>query len=126
MPVSTTSIISIHYFTVYVTDGFGCTGSSGTYTFATKHCGVSLPEYENKQAIKVFPVPSSDNLIITLDDETAKEYQFEIYSITGQKITPLQKAESGYTVDIKNLNKGIYLIRAVIGDKDYYSKFIKE
>lgn len=126
MPVGTTSIISIHYFTVYVTDGFGCTGSSGTYTFATKHCGVSVGEYENTNALKVYPIPSSDKLQITLEDDNADFYQLEVFSITGQKIITLQKTENTHSIDIKHLNNGIYILRAVINGKDYYTKFIKE
>lgn len=124
--VNTTTVAGTYQFTVYVTDGFGCSGSSNTITLTTKPCGVFVHEYELNQLLALYPVPSSDYLTLKTNNENSGPLNIEIYSVSGQLILTTQLMEKSRVIDIKNLQPGIYFLHTSVDGTDYYAKFIKE
>ena len=73
--------------------------------------------------IKVFPNPSSD--LISLENNIQSPIQsMDIHDISGQFVQSIPVDQS--SIDIKNLPKGLYLIKVKIADRTYYKKFVKQ
>ncbi len=77
----------------------------------------------DKQNFKVFPNPASDVLHIQSSNSL---YGFEVYDSFGNLVLTSKTNEKNITVDISNLNNGLYFIRIINHEKKiYYEKFIK-
>ncbi len=82
-------------------------------------------------SINIFPVPAENTLYIDISSQKASDFKFEIYSITGTKITNNEQRitnNSRLTIDISQLSRGIYFLRITSNDISYpiTKKFIKE
>jgi hypothetical protein len=74
---------------------------------------------ENKiQSVSVYPNPSSD--YISIQNFEAKK--INIYDLTGKQVdAPVFENK----VDIRSLKHGVYYIKSIEGNKQYYAKFVK-
>ncbi|MGE5393530.1 MAG: CotH kinase family protein [Candidatus Saccharibacteria bacterium] len=72
---------------------------------------VSTPAISSSPSITVYPNPATDQLRITVTDNT--NLTAELYSSLGQLVKQIRLNSFGVTtVDVSGLNKGIYLLRA--------------
>ncbi len=71
----------------------------------------------NKDFI-VFPNPALNSLNVKISTEFDIQY-IELYSITGQKVDAksIEKTDESIYIDISNLNKGLYFLKAYDKDK---------
>lgn len=87
---------------------------------------VSIPEIADtdvvKDAIEIYPNPTSDYLNIKTEDMTL----INIYNISGQLIMSLINNDEIMTVDISGLKNGIYIIKGVADDNCKTNYFIKK
>ena len=92
---------------------------NNTTNFQTD-CSAYLTTAENKNySIKVFPNPVQNILNIKTTDKIERG---EVYTISGQKIKNFNNKE----INVSDLQKGIYILQIVVGDKTITQKFIKE
>jgi len=110
----------VYYFTVTVTDGFGCSGTSDTVTIVFDICN-SVSEI-NSQNISVYPVPANDFIQIDLGNYTDADFTIEIYSSNGDLVI----TSTAKTVDIKKLSPGIYILKVRANGTTAESKLIKQ
>jgi sugar lactone lactonase YvrE len=99
--------------TVYVTDSNNHRIRKITNTLETDNF-----QMENK--ISVYPNPATNTINIQFSEVINK---IIIFDFTGKKVI---EQTSEQTIDVSSLAKGIYILQATSGDKNYNAKFIKE
>jgi Secretion system C-terminal sorting domain len=77
----------------------------------------------NKEQITMFPNPSSST--VTISAETAIQ-SVAIYNILGQQVQLKSVNNSSITIDISNLQNGVYIVKTLVDGKISTSKLIKE
>ena len=80
---------------------------------------LSIAELDVSQ-IKVYPNPASNYINVT---STITIDKIELYSILGKKVHETANAN---TIDISNLNSGIYFVQFYSGNRNITKKIIKE
>lgn len=112
------------YYSLVITDEYGCTGETDTVQVIVNNCVVSLDEPAESSAIRLFPVPSGN--FIYLEGMSGGLNTIELYTLTGQLVSIAQTHASSYRSDISALAPGLYLARVKNMIGSYETKFIKE
>lgn len=73
-----------------------------------------------RNSFRVYPNPAAE--FIRLTNIPDAQYTVTIFSITGNQITTLQNFTIQQSIDISNIQKGMYIIRA----NNFVTKFTKE
>jgi len=84
-------------------------------------CLVSV-ENINPNEISIFPNPANKQLTILIQDGTIEEVS--IYTLSGQKV--FHKKTEDNTIDVSNLQSGMYIIEVVLGQKKIREKLLIE
>ena len=122
-----TTTLGTYTFNVYVTDGVGCEGTSATSIIEIAQCYVSIPEGKNFQEILTYPNPSDDIITIEFKNVFISETTIvEIYAYTGQLILKQEVNSPKFSLDLKNLVPGMYILRANTNHSLMEKKFLKE
>lgn len=95
-------------------------GSKKTDIVLGNSFGVGIKELDKKEIISIYPNPVSKTLNIKSNSKTNSE--MEITNSLGQTVLKQNYSES---IDVSKLESGYYILK-VTGEKNYYSKFIKE
>ena len=66
---------------------------------------------ENTNTLNVTPNPASTTLTV----ENAAGSQIFVYNIAGQQVMSIESAEANETLNVSNLNAGLYIVRVVNG-----------
>lgn len=99
-------------------------GSNGTILKTTNGGGtVSVKENQlAESAINIFPNPTNNNLTI----ETSEKVTIEILNLERQIIKSINANDKTTTIDISELSKGMYFVKAKTKNVVAVKKFIKE
>jgi hypothetical protein len=106
----------------------GACNSSKSYTLSASNIATNNPLgiFENNNATDLFlvyPNPANDKIVLSL----FKKSKIEILTIEGQIVKTIDGADTKLTIDLKNLSRGVYLIKATTSDEDISIKrFIKQ
>ena len=87
---------------------------------------VGIEENKNiytKQDFNAFPNPFNDE--ITVRFNTDKNYDIQIKDITGREIFTKKNIENNSTLNLSNINDGIYFMNIIVNDQIYTKKIIK-
>lgn len=89
--------------------------------------GFGLEDIESAN-LKIYPNPSSDQLIIEILEEEHMHLNYTIYNLRGQKQREGKMMSKSQVIDIENLKPGTYLLFISDSDqkKNILRKFIKE
>lgn len=104
----------------------------GTWSEVVNKMQTSLSENEESMdlTIDVFPNPASNTLTLTSKGTTADNARIEVIDVAGKTVVEMNSSfsdsEQKTTIDITNLEKGIYLIRLTNNDKSTIKKFVKQ
>ncbi|MEA3445257.1 MAG: T9SS type A sorting domain-containing protein [Bacteroidota bacterium] len=75
---------------------------------------------------QIYPNPVEDNLKINFDDQSEKNNAISIFDFTGRQIMQINKNIVGLiSIDVSDLNNGIYFIQIESGKITSTSKFVK-
>ena len=74
--------------------------------------------------IKVYPNPARD--FITIRSNDLINNTLTITSLTGNEIKTIELITNLTSIDISNLNSGVYLISIKKNEQIYYKKFMKK
>lgn len=77
----------------------------------------------NENAIQLYPIPVKDTL--TIDIEKGKFKEGKIYSLNGRMVLSFSKG-SDNSIDVSELEKGIYILELNTSEGKKVSKFLKE
>ena len=84
----------------------------GTLTITFKSTTLSIDDFENTNAVKLYPNPSNIGSVTVTNSATLN--QIEIYDVLGKRvkqITITDNSDANQNIDISNLTKGIYIVR---------------
>ena len=114
--------IGTHGRGVFESDKFVGINDLGTITSKSK---------DLKNELKVYPNPTISNLNVELILHSNKSVVIEIFSITGQKVSTQNISNTivgtnTVNLDLKELNRGTYFIRAIQNGQVTTSKFLKQ
>ncbi len=76
--------------------------------------------------IKMYPNPSSDLLNISLPEKLEMPGYIHIYGQTGVLIKRVALNDQNMTINIEDINSGIYLMKSYYNNKEFTQKFIIE
>jgi len=113
----------------YVGDILGNIRSStpdmGAYEFIANSIGGAPAT----SVLSVFPNPVFDFMNIKLDSKNSSAIELNIFSQDGKLVRTINASElqslSSTSVDMHDLNDGMYFIRVISGEEIYQGKFIK-
>ena len=85
-------------------------------------------EDEQQLNLKLYPNPVSDYATIEIESDSRKDINFYVYDLAG-RVVKEQKSQlavglNNISLNVNNLNRGTYVIRASSGNKVYSQKFI--
>ncbi len=89
---------------------------------------LGLNDFSDKEIIKVYPNPVKEALYIELLSTNKNEINVEIYNISGILIKPYIKEpviNGSISINVEDLNKGVYFLKISSEDKNQIEKFIK-
>ena len=83
-------------------------GSSATHPFCIQNTGILN---EDRNEIKIFPIPTDDILNINFKNLPKVEYNIEIFDLNGKVIQQMNLKNNHNLVDVSELKKGYYIIK---------------
>lgn len=92
--------------------------------FITNETGVGIAEHHMQADIKFYPNPVQQVLFVEANLNNVQ--QVEVINSLGQSVMKIEKAEKIATIDIHNLQSGVYFIRIVENGKHALGRFIKQ
>jgi len=84
--------------------------------------GVGIDQVDNSSEPTIYPNPASENLTISFNSITQKEFSLKIYNSSGQEVFSQEIPNATKTLDISEFANGIYFIRAITGNQIIYNK----
>lgn len=120
-------LTGVYNFSVFVTDGFGCSGSSGSpgnYLVTVLPCTTSLEDYIGATPLELFPVPTDSKIM--LSGEWTQPVAITVTDVSGRELPVRQVNSSPITLDVHELPAGLYFIRVESGNSHYVGKFVRQ
>jgi hypothetical protein len=106
---------------IKVTDIFG-NDSTFRFEFKAKDSGI----YETEDAFGVYPNPATESVTVILD-ENIGVYNLRVLDLSGKEVIRIEGAATDRaTVDVNNLNNGVYFIEVISANGIEKVKFIKK
>ncbi len=122
-----TTVQGNYKFTVFVTDGFGCSGTSDTALIIIANCYVSLSESVTDKNFKLFPIPTSELITVEIDDAVAEELiHIKIYNSGGQLISEPRVKGPLSVIDTRSFAPGLYILQLTRAGGVINKKFIRQ
>lgn len=95
-----------------------------TIMFTVQHSfGIETAEFSD-QEINIFPNPAINEIHIDLKAQLDDCTVIEIYSLTGQKLKSVMAKTNPISIDIKDLNSGVFFILITTGQGYKWAKKI--
>ena len=103
---------------------FGVAGSGQTYYFDDMKFGAALgvASFEASK-IKMYPNPTSS--VFTIEANEVIE-SVSLYNILGQEVVAKNPNSNSITLDIANLQSGVYVVKTMIGGVSATSRIVKK
>jgi PKD repeat protein len=114
-------------YTVSLTISGGCKRFSDVFNTESS---VSIKQTEFSNAIKIYPNPTRDNLVVEIDLIKAEKIEIVVFDILGKIVSQQTEklVSSGihnFTVTSSNFQQGIYLVQVKTGNTTKTLKFLK-
>ncbi len=89
---------------------------------------LGLDEYNDNFQVSFFPIPTSEFLNINFGTLTEKEYKLSFFDLNGKVVLEKKFLNPSLIekVEVNGLNKGIYLVKLIAGEKNINKKIIIE
>jgi alpha-tubulin suppressor-like RCC1 family protein len=106
---------------------WSCGGYTGDGTYTARNtptqigCDLGIDDISNPDLVKVYPNPASDFIYITANNQNITG--MALYDVTGKLLFEIPQAVG--KIDISQLKKGMYLLKAAGEDKTITHKIIK-
>jgi hypothetical protein len=112
------------WFTLVVTDIYGCTASDSVYISSTT--SIADKEGINRNLV-VYPNPTRDFLTIKLTINSYKDLYLELLDGLGRKLAVHEYKNANEifeTLDVSGLAKGLYIVKVWTRDEKVYRKIL--
>ncbi len=119
--VLTTGCVTLEFISDYVVvdEGFELSWSCSSV------CSTSNQEIQNQNEFEIYPNPTSDYLYIDLKDISTNNLSYSISTIDGKVIFSEEINESNFSLDVKDLSSGVYIIQIKNQDNIWIKKWSK-
>jgi len=117
--------VSAGTYCLTVMDAYDCTVTQ-CYEIA-EMTSVANEEIEGLNELKIFPNPTTEYAILSLDLETAQEVNIQIIDIVGRELMQYDAgkiANTMYRIDTEKYTKGVYFAKINVGEKAFVKKLI--
>lgn len=84
---------------------------------------VGVNEVNTTNQISIYPNPANEVITVNISNESLS--RIEIYDITGKLVLSQTVRQKKTTIDIKDLNSGMYLMNVISGNAKYSERIIK-
>ena len=112
-----------YYWSVQTIDNtYGASGFSEEQSFYFSLTNTQ-DRFLNAPSIQVFPNPAQNHIVITLPEGNHDNFLLDIYSLKGKKVLQKQ-AETGESINLSGMVKGIYFLIVNTEDKSFTEKLI--
>ena len=103
------------------------TPEDNTYFFSQIISTIVLdtPVFEFSDYFKLYPNPTDSQLNLIIEREIEVK-SFTIYNVSGQLIKTIPIIKNATTIDVSNLESGVYFINILSDKGNFYSKFIRK
>ncbi len=98
-------------------------GTELYYSNITNLLNSNYNEFNDNLKIKIYPNPTS-NIINIITNEGKVIENIEIYNIIGEKVNFNKSTSDNKTIDLSNLEKGVYIIKIKTDGKYSFQKII--
>jgi hypothetical protein len=124
IPTSFDSIPAGFTGTVYITDATYNITCSYSYPMT---CTVGINEaLASKNSFSIFPNPATTTINININELQNTTAIVNIYDATGKVVKTISTTENNLSIDRGDLQRGIYFVRVLIGDRELTKKIILE
>ena len=82
-------------------------------------------ERENNTALHLFPNPVSERLFVKVA-ESAQNINLEVLDIRGRLMKTFQKEEANFSINISDLEKGVYILQIKTERNNWVKRLVKE
>lgn len=96
----------------------------GIFMYRNTSLNVGVQNFPKKLDVSVFPNPASENIFVQ-SNGIEKIQQVQLFDISGKQILSINEENKFYTIDSKNLPKGIYVLKVMGIDAVNTFKIIK-
>lgn len=110
---------------LFVTDGFGCTGGLENFQYVVDNCNVSVGEQALEQLLQLSPIPASDRLILKTEGVFLEKESLRVFNAAGQEMLVPYSGNDLLELSIGNLAPGVYLLRARVDGRPCQARFVK-
>lgn len=118
-------------FRMYFTSFAGSSTGNLSFSFEDVTSSLSIEEVSEGLSVGIYPNPSTDkrvNLVYDVNKLQSTENEIQIYSMTGQLVHQSNlKSTSGFynkTLDLYNLETGVYIMKFISGSQSVSKKLI--
>lgn len=87
---------------------------------------LNTKSFEKELNISIYPNPVTNLLTIELEKELSKDLIIELYDVSGKLILSNKAEGSLQTLNLKNLNTGVYLVKVSNGNRNVVKRIIKQ
>lgn len=109
-------------YAVVITAG-DCKDTSSCYSIS----GLSVNENNFSNEFLVFPNPTYNIVKILFQNEVFSPCLCSVYTLEGRMVSQkLIQSNSDNTIDLNNLNNGVYIIKINLKDLSYFQKVVKQ
>ena len=98
--------------------------AEGTAIIKLELVSVASPDVENP--ISVFPNPTSDKILINLNNFKAENYKIQLFDNAGNLVKEIESTENQAEIDLKEAKTGIYLLNLQAGRRKIVYRIVKE
>ncbi len=109
-----------YFWRIQATDGTQLSDWSAIWSFVTEDDGVGIQEKQVHQ-ISIYPNPVNDFVTISLENPMG---YISITNFFGKEVYRKIINENTYLFKTKNLPSGVYFIRVISDDKQFYRKLV--
>jgi hypothetical protein len=102
---ATISAFASGFYTVQITYGSGCTGTSEPYLYLT----TSLGE-ETEEAVHLMPVPAREQLTLVRAQSEQGHWSVQLLDTDGRTVSTTPWTDTSLTIDLDHLSGGMYVV----------------
>jgi hypothetical protein len=124
-PIIAFDSIGLYTVTLTITDSVGTRSS----TTRTSYINITIGEEELDNDLantSIYPVPADDHLIIAFSKKPESAVQLSISDLSGKSIKSASLTDQSTTVDVSNIQAGMYIIKLSTDEGETTRKIIIE
>ena len=88
------------------------------------NCGEDITETEQASSLNLYPNPVQDKLYIEAEAEIEEIVVYDVYG--RRQVTETPSHQGNLSIDVSNLNSGVYFVKIKTEEGNIVKRFVKE